>query len=430
MSDVDIDKILSYGEKFADEVEVFTLDFTDISLEQREMAVSSVFEHTGTSIYIRVVKDNHIGVSGTSDPSRWKDCVDVAFSSAKLSEPVTGWTGFPEKAVIPKGQDPFDAKIVVTPDLAAEYLERMNAGASAHPEARVVTAEVSLLTGISTVANSNGVHYTRRMSDISLGMDAICDNSTGYDSDSSPFLERINPEKIGEQTSFWATASRNGVNVETKKYDVVLSENAVASLIFDLFSDAVNGKNVLTGKSVYAGHLGEEVMNPSVSLSDVPMDKEGSAWKRFDTEGTLTSGVEIVKNGVLSSFLYDAKTASQAKTISTGNAHRSGNGATYIDPHCMRISAPVSDVLEKPCLYVHEVIGAHTANPLTGEFSVEVANAFFAESGRFVQPVKKAMISGNVFDILSGVVNISAETKTFDNAVVPKMRICGLQVIG
>ncbi len=430
MSELDIDKIISYGEKSADEIEVFTLDYSDISVEQREMAISSVFEHEGNSVYVRVVKDNHIGVSGTSDITRWKDCVDVALSSAKLSESVPGWTGFPAKAVLPEGKDPIDKNISVTPDLAAEYLERMNNGAAKHPEARVVSAEVSLSTGISRIVNSNGVDYTRHLSGISLGMDAICDNSTGYDYDSSPFLKRIDPEKIGEQTSFWASASRNGVDVETKKYDVVFSEQVTASLILGLFSEAVNGKNVLTGKSVYAGHLGEEMLHPSVSITDVPMDKEGSAWKRFDTEGTPTSDLHLVQDGVLSSFMYDAKTASQAKTVSTGNALRGGNGATYIEPQCLRLSAPITDVMDKPCLYVREVIGAHTANSLTGEFSVEVANAFFAESGKFVKPVKKAMISGNVFDILRGAVSISAETKTFDNAVVPKMRITGMQVIG
>jgi len=61
---------------------------------------------------------------------------------------------------------------------------------------------------------------------------------------------------------------------------------------------------------------------------------------------------------------------------------------------------------------------------------VEVANAFFAESGKFTRPVKKAMISGNIFDILRSGVHISAETKTFEGAVVPKMRIESMQFIG
>ena len=66
MNNIDIDAILRQGEKQADEVEVYVSRYEDLSLEQRQMAVSSVFEHAGQNIYIRVVKDGRIGVSATS----------------------------------------------------------------------------------------------------------------------------------------------------------------------------------------------------------------------------------------------------------------------------------------------------------------------------------------------------------------------------
>ncbi|MDU9376133.1 hypothetical protein McpSp1_07240 [Methanocorpusculaceae archaeon Sp1] len=427
---IDTDVILRTGEKFADEIEVLVLSFEDLSLEQREMAVSAVSEHAGTTIYIRTVTNKKIGVSATSDHTRWKDCLAASVSSAKLAEPVEGWKGLPGPVTLPAGDDPFDAKLSIDPDTAAAFLKRMNEGATAHPDARVVTAGVSLSKGLSVLANSHGVRYERKMTGISLGLDAIAGTSTGYEYDSSPFLDRINPEKMGEQTAFWATASRNGVDVATEKRDVVFSEHVVDSLILDLFTEAVNGRNVLTGKSVFAGKLGEVVADSSLSIADVPMDPLGNSMRRFDTEGTPASRREIIANGVLSSYLYDCKTAGQAGTSSTGNALRGGNGATYIAPHCLRMFGKVSDVTKEPCMFVREVIGAHTANPLTGEFSVEVANAFLMEEGEFVQPVKKAMIAGNVFDILKNIGGISAETKTFDGAVVPKMRVCDMQVIG
>ena len=429
MSEIDIDAILRQGAKQADEVEVYVSRYEDLSLEQRQMAVSSVFEHAGQNIYIRVVKDGRIGVSATSDPTRIDDCMKSAVSSANLSEKIAGWAGLPDKADIPAGKDPYDDSLEISADTAAEYLSQMNAGAEKYAEARVVTAGVTLMKGSSILANSNGVWLERKFSDISLGIDAICEGSTGYDSDSAPFASRLNPEKVGEQTAFFATASRNGEMIESKKYDVVFSENVVDSLVLELFSDAVSGKNVLTGKSVYANSLGEAVANPKVTISDSPMEEAGDSWRRFDTEGTPAKKFDIVKDGVLSVFLYDSKTAAQAGTASTGNALRAGNGTTVISPHCLTISAPVENVLERPCLYVKEVIGAHTANPLTGEFSVEVANAFIADGGELLRPVKKAMLAGNVFDILKGEITISQSAKAFSGALVPLMRIPDLQVI-
>ncbi|MBE6507287.1 MAG: TldD/PmbA family protein [Methanocorpusculum parvum] len=429
MSEIDIDAILRQGKSLADEVEVYVSRYEDLSLEQRQMAVSSVFEHAGQNIYIRVVKDGKIGVSATSDPTRIADCMKAAVSSANLSDAIAGWDGLSRKTEIANGPDPFDESLEISADVASEYLERMNAGAETYKEARVVTAGVTLLKGASILANSNGVWLERKFTDISLGIDAICEGSTGYDGDSAPFASRLNPEKIGEQTAFYATASRGGEMIESKKYDVVFSENVVDSLVLELFSDAVNGRNVITGKSIYANALGEMVANPKISLTDSPMAEAGDSWRRFDTEGTPTKQFDIVRDGVLTSFLYDKKTAAQAKTQTTGNALRAGNGTTTISPHCLTISAPTEDVLSRPCLFVKEVIGAHTANPLTGEFSVEVANAFLAEGGKLLRPVKKAMLAGNVFDILKGDITISETAKAFSGALVPQMRIPDLQVI-
>ena len=426
---IDIDAVLSKGQKLADEVEIFVAGYDDLSVEQREMAVSSVFEHSGQNIYIRVVKNGKMGVSATSDPTKLDACLRSAVSSANLSDVIANWNGFARKGEIPAGKDPVDENLEITPETAVEYLQRMNAGAEKYKEARIVTGGVTLTKGSSVLANTNGVYLERKFTDISLGMDAICEGSTGYDNDSSPFAERIHPEAIGEHTAYFATASRNGKTIESGKYDVVFSEDVVDSLLLELFTEAVNGKNVMTGQSIYAGKLNETVINPKISIRDDPQNPAGDAWRRFDSEGTPAKALDIVKNGVLQTFLYDAKTAAQTGSKNTGHAHRAANGTTIIAPHCLTIDAPNGDVLEKPCMYIKEVIGAHTANPLTGEFSVEVANAFLAEGGSFKEPVRKAMIAGNVFDILKGDILISKGAKAMQGALVPMMRISDLQVI-
>ena len=429
MTEFSIENVLRAGEADADEIEVYFTTSNDLSLEQRASDVSSVFEHAGKSVYIRVLKDHKIGVSGTSDITRWKDCLHAALSSAKLAEPVPDSFTFSEKCAVPKGRDPFDVSLEISPETAADYLKRMNEGAAEHKEARVVSGSVTLYEGSSTLANSNGVYLERKMTDISLGMDSICEGSTGYEYDASPFADRLNPEKTGERNTFWATASRNGTAIASGKYDVVFSENVVDSLLLELLCDAVNGKNVLHGKSIYAGRLGDTVANQALSITEVPNDAAGSAWRRFDCEGTPCRDIPVIKNGVLSSFLYDRKTAAAAGTQSTASAQKGADGSVFIGPHCLRIEAPKADLLQKPCLYINEVIGAHTANELTGEFSVETANAFLCEGGQFVRPVKKAMISGNVFEILSKEICVSEEVKALGGAVVPKMRIPDLQVV-
>ncbi|HJJ47265.1 MAG TPA: metallopeptidase TldD-related protein, partial [Methanocorpusculum sp.] len=282
---IDIDAVLSRGQKVADEVEIFVARYDDLAVEQHEREVSSVFEHNGQNIYIRIVKNGKMGVSATSDPTKLDACLRSAVSSANLSDTIPNWRGFVQKGDIPAGKDPVDATMEITSENAVEYLQRMNAGAEMYKEARVVTGGVTLMKGSSVLTNTNGVYLEREFTDISLGIDAICDGSTGYDNDSSPFANRINPEAIGERATFFASASRNGKALKSRKYDVVFSEDVVDSLILELFTEAVNGKNVMTGQSVYAEKLHVPVVSPKISIRDEPQNPAGNAWKRFDSEG-------------------------------------------------------------------------------------------------------------------------------------------------
>ena len=110
---IDIDAVLSKGQKLADEVEIFVAGYDDLSVEQREMAVSSVFEHSGQNIYIRVVKNGKMGVSATSDPTKLDACLRSAVSSANLSDVIANWNGFARKGEIPAGKDPVDENLEI-----------------------------------------------------------------------------------------------------------------------------------------------------------------------------------------------------------------------------------------------------------------------------------------------------------------------------
>ncbi|MDD1646608.1 MAG: metallopeptidase TldD-related protein, partial [Methanomicrobiales archaeon] len=79
---------------------------------------------------------------------------------------------------------------------------------------------------------------------------------------------------------------------------------------------------------------------------------------------------------------------------------------------------------------VHDVVGAHTANPMSGDFSVECQNAAWMEGGILGDPVRKAMIAGNFFDTLSDLGGIGTDSRIVGNAILPSLRLKNLQVIG
>ena len=90
----------------------------------------------------------------------------------------------------------------------------MLTGAAEHP-AEVTSGSASLSTATVTLANSQGVRYTDQHTGVSLSLEAIHNQSTGYEFDHSSFMEKVDPESVGERATFFATESDNGKEIAT-----------------------------------------------------------------------------------------------------------------------------------------------------------------------------------------------------------------------
>ena len=60
---------------------------------------------------------------------------------------------------------------------------------------------------------------------------------------------------------------------------------------------------------------------------------------------------------------------------------------------------------------VHSVMGAHTANPTSGDFSVTTSTLLRVEDGEIIGPVKQAGLSGNLAKALSHDVHLGDEVR-------------------
>ncbi|HSQ93065.1 MAG TPA: metallopeptidase TldD-related protein, partial [Methanoregula sp.] len=81
-------------------------------------------------------------------------------------------------------------------------------------------------------------------------------------------------------------------------------------------------------------------------------------------------------------------------------------------------------------VYVHNVVGAHTANPMSGDFSVEISNAFRVKDGSFEEPVRSAMMSGNVFDLHKDIAGFSRESRAVGSLILPSVKLNKQRIIG
>ncbi|MBN2734895.1 MAG: TldD/PmbA family protein [Methanomicrobiaceae archaeon] len=423
-----IDDILRKGAALADEAEVFFSSGKGISLELKGKLIGEAGGSESWGIGIRVIKDGKIGCSSTNDPDCWDKCLESAVSSAKLSTP-QNWEGLPQPCSLPdKNLDVFDKDLSCDLSSATDLIERMLAGASG-TDADIVGGSASLSQGKTIIANTNGVFYSIEKTGAGISMETISKTSTGYEFDSSSHIGRIDPEKTGHEAASLAVFSKEGKEIETGIYDVILSPVAVCQLIGSVLLPALSGKNVNAKRSFFDGKLGCGCMDTNLNLYDDPENGMGSALR--DSEGVPTRRIDFIKAGVVSEFSYDLKTAYRYNEKSTGSAVRAGaGGAPAIGTHNIYLDGKREDIFDEKAVYAHTVVGAHTANGITGDFSVELSNAAWMENGEKQSPIRSAMLSGNVFEMLKDIDGMSQESRVLGTVIVPALRFSGLSVVG
>ena len=424
-----IDDILRAAESVADEAEVFFARIESISADLKQDKIAIGSKSRGSGIIIRIIKDGKIGVSCTDNPQTWKRCLDAACTSAKFADPLT-WKGLPEPADVDKRPLALDKRIKTDPYLVTDIISQLKAGSEAY-KADITSGSASVAISSHTIANSNGLNYSTTGTQVHVSLEMIAGQSTGYESDNSWNLDQINPQETGEKASFFAAKGQGGEEIETKTYDVILSPMAVSQLLDAAVIPALSGRNVHTGRSVFAGKIGDYVAGEHISLVDDPMDPRGVANSAWDGEGMPVKKNPFIENGVLRSFAFDLRTAYRYDETPTASAVRTGqSGAPAIGNHNLILSGPEFDIFEDKALFVHDLIGAHTANPMSGDFSVELSSPFFAYDGELQEPVRTGMMSGNIFEILYKIQGCSKETRTLGSVIVPSVRLSDIAIIG
>jgi PmbA protein len=422
-----IDALIAAGRKEVDELEVYYVEGTSVSVSLRKDKVAFSTGARSAGLSVRTIQAGRIGVSSTNNPGQWHECLSAAIASGKLSTPLT-WEGLPNPASESYPPINYDPNLAADPMEARQLLEEMLEGAGEH-RVQVTSGSADLSLSTTTLANSHGVRYTQPSSHVSLSLEAIAGQSTGYEFEES-WANEVHPRKVGERAAFFAEHFQNGGDIGTGDYDLILSPMAAAQLIGAVIVPAINGRNVHAGRSRLAQSLGQAVMDERISLSDDPFDPRGTGSTWWDAEGTPTKRLDFIKCGILEGFAYDLKTAYRYGKQSTASAVRSGfGGAPSIGHHNLILSGKREPGSGK-CLYAHDVVGAHTANPLSGDFSVELSNACWMEENEFREPIRKAMIAGNVFDMFRGIGGLGTDDRIIGSMILPSILLNNLHVVG
>jgi PmbA protein len=255
------------------------------------------------------------------------------------------------------------------------------------------------------LATSDGFAGEYLTSRHGFSVSAIAGSGTGmerdYDFDNKVYRADLDdPESIGRNAAHRAVRRLNPRQMPSGRATVVYDPRIATSLVGH-FAGAVNGSSIARKTSFLRDKLGQQIFSPSIRISDDPTRKRGLASSSFDGEGVANGPLDIIKDGVLQTWVLDSATARELGLETNGRAARGGGnphpGTTNLTLH-PGAQSPEEMIREVGSgLYVTELIG-HGASIVTGDYS-RGASGFLIENGEIGAPVSEITIAGNLGDI-------------------------------
>ncbi len=427
----------------ADAAEAYLRSTRATTLEVKGQKVDAFERARDSGVGIRLLIGQQTGFSYSTDVSETalRMLVDAAVENARNAEP-------DPFAVIPgRPSDPYLTVVLHDPAIASlserEKIERVmameRAAFAVDPRVkRIRKASATFGEAETVIVNSRGAAVAYRGTAASASIEVVAEEKgeaqAGWEHEVKRFYAKLDVEGVGSRAAQKALDLLGACPLESVKAPVIL-DSSVAEEFLAIMAGGFSAENVQKKKSLFAGKMGAEVASPLVTIMDNGLLEEGLGTAPCDDELVPVRTKKVIDQGRLALFLHNSYTAKKEGTVSTGNGIRGGFkgipgvGITnlYIEPG----TVSPSEVIEATPrgLFVTEIMGAHTANPISGDFSVG-ATGFWIEKGKKAYPVREITIAGNIIDLMRNVDAVCSDLRFSGRMGSPTIRIRELSIGG
>ncbi|MBS7659204.1 MAG: TldD/PmbA family protein [Candidatus Bathyarchaeia archaeon] len=431
----------------ADEAEAFIYNESSIAVNIERGQITRSFSIQDCGVGVRVVSNKALGFAYTNiigDKTAVEKTIKQAVKIAQVSKPDEEWRGLPIKKPYTSAASPFDDEIarLSSNELVEMASVMLKAAEGRDPRVFPIEGEVRASCIFKAVANSNGICDFDRGTVIECGLATIASEKGEVSPVCFEFnLERslsVNPEWVGSEAARLASSSLNAKKIETKNKNmkVIFAHEAIQQLFHYTLVNAVKADYAQRSQSVLKDKIGEHVASELITIYDDGLLDGGLRTWKFDGEGVPQQRTPIIERGVLQGFIYDSYTAHKEGKESTGNAFRASYIFTpSVEPTNFKIFSgrkhPEELIGEvDDGLFVYSLQGAHSSNPINGEFSVVATPAWRIKNGEISHAVRGVMLAGNVFEVIKNVSALADNERKIGSIVAPWILVENVRVVG
>jgi PmbA protein len=400
----------------ADQTEVVVLAGDSYLTRFANSTIHQNVAETDTEVRIRVVLGKRVGVATTNDldDEALIQTLESALAIARLQPENPDFKSLPGPQPIPEVVAFSEATANCSPEQRAK-----GAGAIClmAREAGVVASGALTTAALeAAVANSLGIHayYATTYADINTVI--MSDTSAGYASALALDVGDLDFEAIGREAVEKCLHSQNPRALEPGEYTVILEPYAVDDFLLMMAFTGFGAVAMQEGRSFMAGKLGEQIVDPRVSIWDDGLSADGIPWP-FDFEGVPKQRVDLIENGVARGVVYDSYRAGKEEgKASTGHALPAPNSFGPFPANAF--FGPGDATLEEMIASTERgvyVTRFHYTRPVEPTKVVITGmtrdGTFLIENGEIAYPVKNLRFTQSYLEALNEVAMIGKEPR-------------------
>ena len=288
------------------------------------------------------------------------------------------------------------------------------------------------------IYNSYGIEISEKGTIYSAMVSAVAesngDSQIAWSYNASRFLEDLDLEAVADEAVFTALSLLNSTGIKTKTMPVVFSP-LISSQFLGTFSSTFTGDALIKDKTLFKGKENTSVASELITIVDDGRLKKGIATTTYDDEGVPTRKNVLIENGIFKGFLHNIYTGKKLKTKSTGNGSRSGfrslphveTANLYIENGSVNLKEELKNYDE--VFYITDVMGLHTADPISGEFSVGASGILYSK-GECIRGIRGVTIADNYLNLLNKVKAVANDLKFYGSTGSPSIIFENVMVAG
>jgi len=424
----------------ADDAECFVRRVQSLNIEVQDGRIDGIRRADETSVALRVLVDGRPGFSFATNPEgdTVTGMVEDAIGAARLVPPgeenlfsTASSPGTSESILDMTGLDlELEAKVQLA-------IEQEKHGLNA--DSRVVKIHKPSYAEQyrSTVIASGGEVWSYDDSTYSIGTQAIAEeggeSQSGYEYSVSRKFSDLDAAQVGEKAGLEAARLLGGTSPETGTYRALFPPKTAINIIGVLLA-SFSADEMQKGRSRLSEKMGEKLFSSGITLVDDGARPWGLGTTPFDDERVVPIPRKLINAGVVNGCMHTLKTAGKWGVEPTGNGFRGstssipmpGSTNLYIEPGPGSV---VSALDGERTVQLVNLMGIHTADRVTGDFSVG-ASGFIVEKDLKKRPFRNGTISGNIFELLSMVIEVGDDLIFYGSTGAPSILVESVVVSG